>query len=225
MRASQEGHVNISRLLLRAGSDVNKKNNEGMNALMLASQRGHSDMALLLIKSNANINEQTSQGSTALMLACKRGHEKVVEVLVSMGAELYIRDSRHRCARDTAEKRQHFPLLYWLDTQVQVRRVQEYRNKQRNFLLQELRKLHQARRLRIYDSVVRSITVLTDICCAKDVDPAATSSMLFRSASNSSSKNVLNVSVLLARTKRFEEWQWPLLMMRCRIIFITIHFE
>ena len=45
--ASQEGHVSISKILIAAGVDVNRKNNEGMNALMLASQRGHSEMALL----------------------------------------------------------------------------------------------------------------------------------------------------------------------------------
>ena len=61
MRASQEGHVEISKLLLVSGADVNRKNHEGMNALMLASQRGHAEMVLLLIKTNATMDEQTSQ--------------------------------------------------------------------------------------------------------------------------------------------------------------------
>ena len=88
MRASQEGHTEISKLLLRANSDVNRKNHEGMNALMLASQRlatlyliffisychcfrGHASMVLLLINQGASMDDQTAQGSTALMLACK----------------------------------------------------------------------------------------------------------------------------------------------------------
>jgi len=61
MRASQEGHVVISKLLLENNADVNRKNHEGMNALMLASQRGHADMVLVLIKAGASMDEQTSQ--------------------------------------------------------------------------------------------------------------------------------------------------------------------
>eukprot|EP00607_Mallomonas_marina_P007855 CAMPEP_0182420398 /NCGR_PEP_ID=MMETSP1167-20130531/5168_1 /TAXON_ID=2988 /ORGANISM="Mallomonas Sp, Strain CCMP3275" /LENGTH=639 /DNA_ID=CAMNT_0024596285 /DNA_START=114 /DNA_END=2033 /DNA_ORIENTATION=- len=139
MRASQEGHVPISKLLIVAGADVNRKNHEGMNALMLASQRGHADMVLLLIKSGASMDEQTSQGSTALMLACKRGHDKVAEVLVSMGAEIFMRDCRGRTARDTATRRQHLSLLCWLDTQVQVRRIQDHQRRQRSTLLSRMR--------------------------------------------------------------------------------------
>ena len=115
--------MDISTLLLTAKAEVNRKNHEGMNALMLASQRGHSEMVHLLITKGAVMDEQTSQGSTALMLACKRGHDKCVEVLVGMGAEIYIKDTRGRTARDTATRRNHFGLLACLDTQVQVRCV------------------------------------------------------------------------------------------------------
>ena len=149
MRASQEGHLDISDILLGAGADVNRKNREGMNALMLASQRGHGAMVLLLIKSSAAMDEQTAQGSTALMLACKRGHEKCVEVLVAMGAEIFIRDIRSRTACDTATKRGYMDLLAILNTQLQVRRTQEIRHAQRTIQLLELRALHQDGRLRL----------------------------------------------------------------------------
>lgn len=142
MRACQEGHVGISRALINAGVDVNRRNNEGMNALMLASQRGHAEIVLLLIKANACMDEQTAQGSTALMLACKRGHERCVEVLVTMGAEIFIRDRRMRTARDTALRRNHTGLLVWLDTQVQVKKIQELKHRQRSQILQELRKAY-----------------------------------------------------------------------------------
>eukprot|EP01038_Epipyxis_sp_PR26KG_P014990 gene14990-20164_t len=140
MRASQEGHVEISKVLIQAHVDVNKKNNEGMNALMLASQRGHSDIVVILIKAGAVMDEQTSQGSTALMLACKRGHDKCAEVLTSMGAEIFMRDRRGRTAKDTATRRSHFGLLCWLDTQVQTRRIQEFRHSYRSMQLAQLRK-------------------------------------------------------------------------------------
>ena len=61
MRSSQEGHVQIATYLLRQGADVNRKNLEGMNALMLASQRDHSSIVALLIQHGAIIDVQTAQ--------------------------------------------------------------------------------------------------------------------------------------------------------------------
>lgn len=139
MRACQEGHLEITKCLLGSEVDVNRKNHEGMNALMLASQRGHSEIVLLLIKHGATMDEQTTQGSTALMLACKRGHARCVEVLVSMGAEICMKDRRNRTARDTATRREHTNLLQWLDTQVQVAKIQQSRHALRHMKLMELR--------------------------------------------------------------------------------------
>jgi ankyrin repeat protein len=61
MRAAQEGHVNITKLLVAANAEVNKKNKEGMNALMLASQRGHHLIVELLISNGALSDVQTAQ--------------------------------------------------------------------------------------------------------------------------------------------------------------------
>jgi hypothetical protein len=93
------------------------------------------------------MDEQTAQGSTALMLACKRGHEKCAELLVSMGAENYMRDKRSRTAKDTATRRNHIGLLSWLDTQVQVRKVQESRHQYRSALIINIRKAFLRRKL------------------------------------------------------------------------------
>lgn len=154
MRASQEGHVEIGKSLIECNVDVNRKNNEGMNALMLASQRGHADIVYILVKAGAAMDEQTSQGSTALMLACKRGHEKCAEVLVTMGAEIFMKDRRNRTAKDTATRRNHLGLLCWLDTQVQVRRVQESRHYQRVQLLIQLRNACHRGTLRVEKNLV-----------------------------------------------------------------------
>jgi hypothetical protein len=167
MRASQEGHVTISKALLEVQVDVNRRNHEGMNALMLASQRGHAEIVLLLIKAGAVMDEQTAQGSTALMLACKRGHEKCAEVLVSMGAEIYMRDRRFRTARDTALRRNHTSLLVWLDTQVQVQKIQEFRHKIRASFITELRTaylkgyLHLSSSEGFVDELVKGMKVAT----------------------------------------------------------------
>jgi hypothetical protein len=195
MRASQEGHLDISSLLIDAKADVNRKNHEGMNALMLASQRGHAAMVHLLITKGAVMDEQTSQGSTALMLACKRGHEKCVEVLVSMGAEIYIRDTRGRTARDTATRRSFGNLLAYLDTQVQVRRIQEYRRGQRTEHLLSLRGAQQRGCLRLSaaDTTAQMLTEAVKMTMALE-GPDAVSTMADCVVSSSSSSSSSSAS-------------------------------
>jgi hypothetical protein len=139
MRASQEGHEGVCELLIQHGADVNRKNLEGMNSLMLASQRGLANMVTFLINNNAYVDDQTSQGSTALMLASKRGHQACVEVLVFRGAEIYMKDLRGRTARDTATKKNFLDLLNILDTQKQVQMIQQDLRRTRNVLLYTLR--------------------------------------------------------------------------------------
>ena len=53
--------MEITSVLIAARCDVNRKNLEGMNALMLASQRGHDRVVLELIKAGASMDEQTTQ--------------------------------------------------------------------------------------------------------------------------------------------------------------------
>jgi ankyrin repeat protein len=165
MRASQEGHATITRALIVSGVDVNRRNHEGMNALMLASQRGHAEIVMILIEAGASKDEQTAQGSTALMLACKRGHEKCAEVLVSMGAEIFMRDRRYRTARDTALRRNHTGLLVWLDTQVQVMKIQERHLAKRNEVIREIRDAYVQGKLQLSPTdqfVVDLVTAVKD---------------------------------------------------------------
>lgn len=68
MRAAQEGHEEITKVLIQAKANVNRKNHEGMNALMLASQRGHAGVVMELIKNGAVTDEQTSQVCVQLPL-------------------------------------------------------------------------------------------------------------------------------------------------------------
>ena len=159
MRAAQEGHVQVVAALLNAGGDVNKRNHERMNALMLASQRGHDGIVSLLIKQGADIDCQTVQGSTALMLACKRQHEAVVRVLLTAGAEMFVKDSRGRTARDTALKRNHKPIIAMLQASRQVRLMQTEARVHRAYLLVKLYELNGAKRAFPVPDLVSSLAL------------------------------------------------------------------
>lgn len=123
MRAAQEGHLDVMKVLVQNGADVNKVNDDRMSALMLASQRGHAPVVQYLVEQKADYDAATENNSTALMLACKRDNKDVVEILLAAGCELMMKDSRHRTARDIAEGRSSADLVKMLDPQYQIEAI------------------------------------------------------------------------------------------------------
>jgi ankyrin repeat protein len=85
--ASQNGHVDVVRLLLGAeGVEVNQANNNGYTALIMASNEGHVDVIRLLLGAEGvEVNQASNDGFTALKKASQNGHVDVVRLL--LGAE------------------------------------------------------------------------------------------------------------------------------------------
>ena len=80
--------IEIAKLLISKGVDVNWKNNRGYNALHDAAQTGHEEMAALLIESGANINESNKGNQTPLHKAAFDGRDKIVNILIQNGANV-----------------------------------------------------------------------------------------------------------------------------------------
>jgi ankyrin repeat protein len=72
--------------LIKAGADVNAKDEGGVTALMLASSDGHKEMVKMLIKAGADVNAKDKNGKTALMRASERGRKEIVKMLIKAGA-------------------------------------------------------------------------------------------------------------------------------------------
>ena len=53
MLASETGHIDVVRLLLENGADVDSHHNGGWTALMPASQNGHLEVVHLLLQNRA----------------------------------------------------------------------------------------------------------------------------------------------------------------------------
>ena len=79
--ASQDGNINLVRMLLAKGADVNAQNQEGATALMFAIIKGDTKIVKLLLDRDADVNAQGEDGFTALMFASENGHAEVVELL------------------------------------------------------------------------------------------------------------------------------------------------
>ena len=76
----------ITEILLKAGSHINAKNDNGATALMRAVGYGNIDVVRLLLQSGANVNMQNKLGHSALMRAAGQGKTETVKLLLRMGA-------------------------------------------------------------------------------------------------------------------------------------------
>ncbi|XP_076436451.1 uncharacterized protein LOC143275977 [Babylonia areolata] len=95
---SHKASVNITRLLVQAGADVNTHDkvsevtplmNEGGNTpLSLAARSGHSDTAELLIRHGADVNTLNDVGDTPLMYAAMNGQSDTAELLIRLCADV-----------------------------------------------------------------------------------------------------------------------------------------
>lgn len=66
-RSAQSGHVAVTKLLVKAGADLETKSSEtGSTPLHLATGGGHSEVARVLIEAGANPNSRSLNGSTPL---------------------------------------------------------------------------------------------------------------------------------------------------------------
>ena len=86
-------HVEILRMLIDAGADLNMKNNSGWAALHNCAYRKNClESAKMLIEAGADVNIQKEDGSTALHLSVINQYWKITELLINNGADLNIQD-------------------------------------------------------------------------------------------------------------------------------------
>ena len=79
--ASGLGHVEVVKLLLENGADVNTNNDIGISALMAASSKGFVKVVKLLLEKGADVNAKNDDNLTALSIASVMGFPEVVKLL------------------------------------------------------------------------------------------------------------------------------------------------
>ena len=95
--AAQEGHLEIVKLLLDAGADVNIPSRSGQTPLYQASGQGYLEIVKLLLNAGADIKVEG-----ILYQAIKNGHLETLEFLLTAGADVNSKDYSGRTALHSA---------------------------------------------------------------------------------------------------------------------------
>lgn len=87
MWAADERNLEIARLLIEAGANVDLKSGNGSTVLHGTAYVGCTEIAALLIAAKAKINVKNDVGETPLMLAAEKGYDETVKLLIAANAD------------------------------------------------------------------------------------------------------------------------------------------
>ena len=94
MWAARMGYKDIAIQLLKAGVNVNSKDEDDWTALLYAASGGYKDIVEVLIASGADVNAKAENDGnlTVLMAAAREGYKDVVIQLLDAGADINAKD-------------------------------------------------------------------------------------------------------------------------------------
>ena len=101
--ASKNGRLEIVKLLIEKGAEVNAKTKNGLTALVCAGGTQKHEIIKVLLENKANVDVQNTSKNTALHLAARVGKEETVKLLLAYGADVSIKNKRGQTALDVAK--------------------------------------------------------------------------------------------------------------------------
>ncbi|TAH12578.1 MAG: ankyrin repeat domain-containing protein [Curvibacter sp.] len=85
LAATQGNHVEVVRLLVSRGANVNAQDAQQDSAFLLASASGFTDIVQITLAAGADVTSTNRYGGTALIPACHYGHVDTVRLLLTTG--------------------------------------------------------------------------------------------------------------------------------------------
>ena len=87
-KSTPEKMLQKAKDLVRAGADVNARDEDGLTPLMYFAELGNKDAVKFLIAHGANVNAKEEDGETALMHAAYYGYTDVADLLIKNKADV-----------------------------------------------------------------------------------------------------------------------------------------
>ena len=99
--AALQGRVDAIKLHIKAGTDLNEKDEYGSSPLIAAITFGQTEASKVLIEAGADMTITNNDGSTPLHIAAFFCHTEIVGVLLDNGAEKNLRSNAGLTALET----------------------------------------------------------------------------------------------------------------------------
>jgi hypothetical protein len=88
LEAAAKKHMDVIRLLLGNGANINQEGKDGRNELFVTSQNGQETAVRMLIQAGAIINSVDARLMTPIQVASEHGHKGIVEMLIKAGVDM-----------------------------------------------------------------------------------------------------------------------------------------
>ena len=82
---ARDGYLDVVKILVNAGINVNQFDEDGVTPLIWAVKEGHQEMVRFLLENGASVNEK--DGRTALYYANQNGQPQLIDLLKSYGGK------------------------------------------------------------------------------------------------------------------------------------------
>ncbi|KAG8223155.1 hypothetical protein J437_LFUL000578 [Ladona fulva] len=86
--AAAAGHLDVVRLLVHHGAQVNSTTRTNSTPLRAACFDGHYEIVKFLVDHNADVEVANRHGHTCLMIACYKGHFRIAKFLINLNADV-----------------------------------------------------------------------------------------------------------------------------------------
>ncbi|KIE04651.1 Uncharacterized protein NF27_GZ00110 [Candidatus Jidaibacter acanthamoeba] len=107
----ENGDIEIAKIFLEAGVDVNTSDRYEKTILMIAVEKGYEEMIDILIENQVDLDQQHRTGRTALMLAIMMEKRSIATKLILAGASLRIKDCKNNDAFTLLKEKKYYDLL------------------------------------------------------------------------------------------------------------------
>jgi len=83
MFASQQGKIDVVKILVQAGANINTVNSNGTNSFWLAADKSNNDIAIYLANKGANINTALNTNNySVLHIAAEEGNDQLMDFIL-----------------------------------------------------------------------------------------------------------------------------------------------
>lgn len=99
-RACYDGKIEMVKLLVKEGANIETKSKYGNTPLICAAHHGETEVVRFLLEQGADIKAVGRHGNTALLSAAHAHHTDTVDLLISYGADVYVRNNFNQTMHD-----------------------------------------------------------------------------------------------------------------------------